>query len=137
MRAAAHVAYGDVEARCPACRRDPGTRELWGCDEPAEDPVFWITCTTCDGGDDHCEACTGSGRQNLYRCPARVLWPGASRFMDAYQWFEKGLLPSEGGVADQPAILIRAIKECGREVGRIKEAREARVKKLRKMGKGA
>lgn len=134
MRAAAQVAFGDVEARCPACVREPAMREEWGCDQPAEEPVFWITCTTCDGGDPHCETCGGTAKQSMYRCPANVLWPGAGRLVDAYQWSEKGLLPSEGGVADQPAILIRSLKEFGREVGRIKEAREARMKKLRKRG---
>lgn len=134
MRAAAQVAYGDVDARCPECVDVPTLREEWGCDAPAEDPVFWVTCPSCDGGKRDCETCGGRGRKYLFRCPARVLWSGAGRFVDAYGWYERGMLPVDGGVSAQPALLMRAFKVFGREVQEIRANRERRAKELRKRG---
>lgn len=72
-------------------------------------PQFTITCPRCDGYDPKCLTCDGRGEKHIYRCPASMMTSDVSRFVRAYVAYDKGMLPSGGGLDEQAASFIHAV----------------------------
>ena len=110
-----HLAYNtEIAARCPKCQGPGGAvmRKMFGCEEPAEVPIFQRTCAACDGyTDGSCETCGGTGYEMLFRCPASQSGMVGAQAVRAYQDWENGILPSAGGMADQAATLGDVLDE--------------------------
>ncbi len=76
MIAAAHRVhkFNDASPSCKVCRRPSFSKDRarWGCDAPsaASKQVFTSTCTRCQGTQDECEICSGTGLRHWDRCPA-------------------------------------------------------------------
>lgn len=106
----------------------------WGCDAPATEAVFAITCPRCDGTDASCERCEGSGKANLYRCPRKVIGDDARRVLRAYRDYERGFLPVEGGMEAQAASFVRCIAVIDAERSEI-EGERASLRRARGRGR--
>jgi hypothetical protein len=108
---------GDALPDCAKCRK-PEFAELrvtWGCDRPAEDPVFSITCSKCDPDDPDpdCAKCDGTGAIKHYRCMTKTIAEGDSAacwgFIRSFQMMEgNGILPDSGGWYDQTSMFADA-----------------------------
>ena len=118
---------------CARCRLK-GSEELrlgWGCDAPAEYPVFDIGCSRCNGADYSCESCGGRGLIDLYRCPTGLLSdatpPLRSKIdllMRAYFHYDKrNVLPAEGGWIDQTRTFLAGVEIIDAEKGRLERVR--------------
>jgi hypothetical protein len=148
IRAAAAMVWGagvteEVTGRrfpdCSACRPDPSLRDLWGCEEPAPEPVFSIGCSPCGGED--CERCEGSGERAFFSCPGKVLegegGARVTRFVRAYLESERsGNLPVTGGQLDQTDSWRSASAVLEAERGRWEMIREDHRKKQRRRAAG-
>lgn len=148
IRAAAAAVWGasvleEVSGRrfpdCSACRPDPSLRELWGCDEPAPEPVFSIGCSPCAGED--CERCEGTGEREFFTCPGKVVvgpeGSRVSRFVRAYIDAERfGSLPVSGGQLDQSASWREACAVIDSERARWDGIRAEHQKKQRRRAAG-
>jgi hypothetical protein len=97
----------------------------WGCDAPASEAVFTITCPSCDGADNSCARCDGSGKAKIYRCPRMATSEPARRMLRAYRDYERGFLPAEGAMQDQAAGFARCIGIIDAERGSIDGDRAA------------
>lgn len=121
-----HLAYNsEIAARCPKCQGPGGvlTRKLFGCDEPADVPIFQRTCSACDGyGDGSCDVCGGTGIEMMFRCPASQAGITGALAVRAYQDWERGILQSAGGMADQSATLHDVLHVVKAEKQKIEEA---------------
>ena len=139
IRAAVTQVWGapiakEVGAPLPDCSRCRGEgseelRAVWGCDQPADRPVFRITCPVCNGQPVFqrgalCLSCEGTGKKDMYRCMTAVLMGDRVRknqvraLLDAYEYREKGVMPVEGGFLRQSACFVEACEEISRERGR-------------------
>jgi len=112
---------------CSVCRK-PGReaqRAAWGCDEPAVEPVFGVTCSSCGG--DGCAECGDTGSITFNTCPRLALRarPDILDTMRAYQTFnERHVLPEAGGTRDQPSAMLRAFDLIDDERAAIERERD-------------
>lgn len=120
---------------CSRCR-DPkqvAARERWGCDGPAEYPVFVTMCEVCIGNGytdaGVCPACGGSGENTHHRCPSATLdEAGAGKraalenVVRAYMEYDRrNVLPATGGWADQSVSFAAAVAIIDSERGRYEQ----------------
>lgn len=82
---------GMFKEHAKGCPTDPTARKLEGCDEATVVPTFQI-----DG-------------QSFHRCPLHYVDEDVLEVVRLWKWSRKGHLPCEGGVMDQPAVLMEAI----------------------------
>lgn len=149
MKVAAHVAYGNVKLKCPACSA-PGAealRDMDGCDvsqrfgTPTSDakgklfpeyeghfPRISITCTVCAGRDHGCKVCRGSGEEPVFQCPGSVCDGYTSEVMRAYQDYKNGIMPDEGGMYSQAAPFVDLVRVVEAEFAAL-QAEEQRIAK--------
>lgn len=151
MKVAAHVAYGNVSLKCPACTGPDGEalRDMEGCDlvqrfgEPTCDsngkllpqfeghfPRMSITCTVCAGRDAECRVCGGGGEERVFQCPGSVCDSDTSIVMRAYQDYKNGILPDEGGMYAQAAPFVDLVRVVDAEIAAL-QAEEARNRKAK------
>ena len=84
-------------------------RREWGCDAPTREAQLYIPCLACDGAEDDCKVCSGLGLEPIHRCPNAVLDPTIKPLF--YLWLSwPGVLPEAGGLHDQPAIYVEAMR---------------------------
>ena len=99
-----------------------------GCDKPTDHPQYQIECPVCSGA--RCGYCDLTGTIVSYRCPNAELAeaPEVVRFVNFFnQFFEgKGILPSAGGWADQPATFLAAVEFYAPEQAAALERRRKR-----------
>jgi len=86
-------------------------RREWGCDEPAAVPLLGATCWTCFGaGLEDCDTCKGDGMVDVDRCPFAVVEGNAWRICEYVSLLEVGILPVAGGLEDQAASFLEALR---------------------------
>jgi len=136
---------GQSPPDCSRCRRpeQESSRIVWGCDEPAAEPVFSVGCSACDGGDPDCEACEGTGTVWHHQCPAAVIKAaaptgGAVAWLDALirtyvQYDSRNVLPVAGGYVDQSASFGRCVDLIDAERGRYEEMRASKQRREQKL----
>lgn len=89
------------------------TRRVWGCDAPADDTVFTISCSC--GRQKDCPRCKGTGYLEFNRCMTAILrkdmraFVRVQRFMSAYMQLESGILPCDGPWRRQPQAFLDAV----------------------------
>lgn len=123
-------------AKCPKCRT-PELRERWGCDKAAAVSVYARTCESCFGLDSKCEACGGRGELLRDRCPSSDAGDIGRIVLRALSQYQNGILPVDGGWADQSAKLMRLVDIAASERGKLQdaEARAAEAKAKQAHGK--
>jgi len=110
---------------CSQCQGRDELRAAWGCDEPAAEPVFSVTCSACAG--ERCEECNFTGEVAFHTCPSRALdsRPDILEAVRLYQAMsERHLLPRAGGLEDQACALGRVWQLVDDERGRIDRVRD-------------
>ena len=111
------------------CRKPEAekSRLLWGCDVPAEHPVFRMTCVGCAGYHPECDRCGGTGYVPLYRCPGSMTDGPTSRAVAAYMVLDRhGTWPSQGGSYDQAAAFVDMVRLVDSERATIDNERQER-----------
>ena len=128
------MAWGRVPQSCRQCKGDDEeTRQRridWGCDEPAPKPWGDIPCVECDGDDEHCGACGGSGKSPLDRCPFAVVRATERLAIEACELAGAGLFACEGAWFEQPATFADALKFLMHQRKRMDDAAARRKKEL-------
>lgn len=106
---AAHVSAGVYEhpATCPA---DPDLRASWGCDGMLSASA--AAAYEVDGQ-----------RIMLERCPLSSLTQETCAVLSFYPWLESGSWPVQGGVLDQSATFVHAVRIYSSEINRIERKR--------------
>ena len=114
---------------CLVCRA-PGNDELrrrWGCDAETAEPVTYLECTECTGGEAGCPHCRGD---RLGIPDRRCLW----QLREASAWqacqlaelLALGIPPVQGGWLDQSAALTDAIRFAAHLRTKLLEKRRSR-----------
>ena len=86
-------------------------RRDWGCDEPAPISLLGATCWRCSGVDpDSCDLCKGAGMVDIDRCPFALPEGVHWRICEYVSLLEVGILPVAGGLEDQAASFLEAIR---------------------------
>ena len=127
--------WGGQGAKCPKCRT-PSLRKAWGCDAPAEDPVYSRTCTACRGNGTDCQECQGRGQVMRYRCPQSETDVLGMTVVRALSQWQNGVLPGPGGWGDQCSRLAELVDVAAAEKHRIDEQAQQAAKKGNGGGKG-
>lgn len=131
---AAILAYAPKELpqTCARCKipEEADTRKAWGCDAEQPDPVQWIGCVECDGHDQDCAHCFGSGQTALYRCPWATVQANPNLFecVRYANLVETGILPSGGGLRDQAAVFVDGMTRVLKDKAKIEEELRRRQK---------
>lgn len=101
----------DLPQTCRLCRKDgsPTLRADWGCDGPTSQPQLFIPCVRCDGTNELCALCEGQGFEAIHRCPYANDIGEAQEFLLLHAAWP-GTLPMAGGIYDQPAIYVDAMR---------------------------
>lgn len=118
--------HGRVPMTCKLCH-DPKLRQAWGCDGPAQNPVFYLECVRCQDGprDPACQLCRGQGLEPVYECPWRTMPREVADLMILYDFMKAGLgFPADGGVQDQAALFLEAVRLIGMEENRYAKEQE-------------
>jgi len=110
---------------CRICAREPEAKEAWGCTEPSEELQLWIPCESCDGLTEGCQTCAGQGWEPIHRCPLAILDPLAVELVALHRHWP-GTLPYEGGVYEQPALYVEAMRYLDRREAEF----ESRVRQI-------
>lgn len=154
MRALVHLAYGEKIPDCTKCRGEPRLRPGYGCDEPAyaacnchgqnaacgycagtgKAPlsVLAVTCSACGGLG--CERCK-DGARDLRRCPGKLVETThggrqvETAFWYAAQFAERSVLPAPGGLSEQSATWVQALRVYEHERGAIMRERAEEERK--------
>jgi len=93
---------------CERCKQtnDDKTREAMGCQGDSAQLPITIPCQDC--GVEKCSTCGGSGWEEIKRCPMAGMDPQVVEFMQLHgQW---PVLPFSGGIYDQPAAYVAAMR---------------------------
>lgn len=86
-------------------------RKNWGCDEPAEVPLLAATCWRCSGYDpESCDLCKGAGMVDIDRCPRAMPDSVHWQICEYVTLIEVGILPVAGGLEDQSASFLEALR---------------------------
>lgn len=86
-------------------------RRAWGCDEPAKVPLLGATCWRCSGFDpEACDLCKGAGMVDVDRCPNALPDQVHWRVCEYVTLVEVGILPVGGGLEDQSASFLEALR---------------------------
>lgn len=114
---------------CRICRRVPRLRKQWGCDERACEPTGYVHCHRCFGRDPECVECDGDKRGiPVYDCPYRTMQGTVLRAIPYFGNWRGGILPVEGGLLDQSASFVEAMRILDAEVA---DAERAAMKAAR------
>ena len=114
---------GLLSQDCAVCSRVPARRISWGCDEPAAFPFIYITCPRCLGQDMKCKRCEGDPRGvGVTRCPYATIPKHILGLSPWYNDWKNGLLPVAGGVLDQSAFFVDAMRYLDQRVSVIQQA---------------
>lgn len=90
---------------------------LWGCDAPADEPVFWLDpCPSCGGKRLDCQACDGTNRMPVFRCPQKLATARHRDVLLAALRVESGILPDPGGWQDQANTFVEAFPIAQAEI---------------------
>lgn len=95
---------------CRRCLCDPGIRRDRGCDEDAPRALESIPCLNCNGQDQSCQECEGTGYVKIYRCPKTSLPEDVKYVASFYTQWMNGTLPVTGGILDQTVSYFHAMK---------------------------
>lgn len=87
-------------------------------------PLAEIVCPRCDGSRRDCARCSGSGRERVLEWPATD--QGITDAFTAYGYLEAGILPAHGGLQDQCAWFLAAVREINAERCACEEDNEKR-----------
>ena len=71
------------------------------------------------GRDRTCTRCKGRLEIDWFRCPTSQAEEDGRMAFQAFQNYQRGFLPHEGGWLDQPAVLREIIAVASMEVGKI------------------
>lgn len=129
----------------PKCHECPkkshqSARARWGCDEPAQDPVFHVICSSCHKGvidGEECPDCGGTGEIPFFECPTKVV-DGANlgfrRYLSSLlrlyiQYDSRNVLPYPGAYVDQPAYLLASFDIIDSQRGELQRLEEEKMKK--------
>lgn len=124
----------DLVQDCSRCRKDSRERERWGCERPTKDPQLWIPCLDC--ATRGCPQCDEKGYEPVYRCPRSVVWPETWVFLDLHEQWPRAL-PFGGGLLEQPAPYLEAMRLIDAAIGTLREAvqrDEAAIERLVRKG---
>jgi hypothetical protein len=106
---------------CKACRGQGGQakRKEWGCERKSQgqEPQFTIPCSVCLGSG--CRECK-DGQQPIWRCPLAIVDPGAVEARLLHHVYPQAL-PFGGGLCDQPAAYVQAMRILDLGEGRMQE----------------
>ena len=78
-----------------------------------------MACIRCDGRDDECPDCKGTGRFVIAGC-VREYAADVLPFISLARWADDGLLPVAGGVLDQAKSFMSALSFYRSEMARWK-----------------
>lgn len=95
-------------------------------DAPSEIESLEIECVECDGLDEQCPACGGSGSWSLTECPRRFVGNAITETVNLISHAEKGVMPVAGGLLDQSAWFTEAWNRLTGEINRIDAERMER-----------
>ena len=127
IRAAVAQGYGSAISRVceqdfPECIRCRGPqakaiRKFWGCDAPADHPVWISSCGSCHGADLNCVHCHGTNKIHQRRCPSSIIAEAPTHLrvqvdllMRSHRHYnERSVLPVEGGWLDQSRSYLAAV----------------------------
>jgi len=125
-----HEGWGLPHA-CRVCKKFPEKKAEWGCESPAREPQIQIPCVLCAGDDADCQVCNGTGYEDIYRCPRTFITPWETEYRALHRSWP-GALPFAGGIWDQPAQYVIAMRIIDQAEGLMQEIledeREAKMK---------
>ena len=81
----------------------------WGCDGDSPLSQLWIPCVSCGGEEPACKRCLGTGHEEVFRCPWAVVTEETRELMALFHDYPQ-VLPLAGGLYDQPARYVRAMR---------------------------
>lgn len=100
----AGILTGEVPFACRSC--SPAQQSKRGCREPAPAPVFTLEWE--DAGE--------TRREDLWRCPLATLPHEVWEVLQFYGFAVQGILPAAGGLLDQSATFLAAVRTLQAEV---------------------
>lgn len=115
----------DLDARGHHCDAD--------CEIPQDQPWCYIPCA-CGGRLEECPSCQGRGWEPIFVCPLTLQDAETSELVSLYaQW--PGALLRAGGIYDQPAGYVEAMRILDMGVGILREQVSAEEERARKAPK--
>ena len=118
-----------VDHDCKICSRNNIARQDWGCDEPTESVQCYIPCVRCAQTNANCELCGGDGWESIHRCPYSLCDKFTWELMALHCRWPETLL-HEGGVYDQPAVYVNAMRILDGADGKIQKIKDDQEKKV-------
>jgi len=113
---------------------------VWGCDEPAKEPIWQVLCWRCDGTDVTCAQCKGMRTVPIPRCPyksqARDALQDAFDVCRAIPMLQVGVLPAGDGWLKLPQLFMDALRLVATHKETYDEAEAERRRKKAMRGKG-
>jgi hypothetical protein len=108
-----------VRHDCRVCTRKAyeDLRAQWGCDGPTAWEQFFLPCAC--GGEDGCQVCAGTGLEPVHECPNRLLSAGVIPLLELHRVWPQ-VLPLAGGLYDQPAAYVQAMRLLDQAEARMK-----------------
>ena len=101
---------------CKTCSANEFLKIERGCEKESPIPVGEIVCVRCGGNNDNCTLCKGSGTEKINRCPVKTFTSDTARFFNYYNFYRQGFLPSSGGILDQTAQFVEAVRIVDNEM---------------------
>lgn len=83
---------------------------------PTRDDPLALPCVVCNGEDEHCPACNGTGEYEVTECPNQWIGSEVHGFARLADLFDKGLPPVAGGALDQTRAFLDAESAWRRDV---------------------
>lgn len=109
---------GGFQQTCLRCG-DPALRKEWGCDQPTDEPQFYIgPCIWCHGHDEQCTHCEGHNRIAVHRCPHSIATRDLIDVVQSVALVEQGILPDAGAWMDQATTWVQAFPIVSSEIQR-------------------
>lgn len=98
---------------CGVCRI-PGCEDRrlsWGCETDTAEIQLYIPCQFCDEAKpgEGCEVCEGTGYEPIHRCPMALMDDGSVELVALHRHWPNAL-PYAGGIYDQPAVYVTAMR---------------------------
>ena len=94
-------------------------KKEYGCIDKAPNPVFEIDCVRCNGSNEECEVCKGSGKEAFYHCPVKIVTKKTVEVIKFYKHYKNGYLPVAGGINDQSITFLKAVDILDREINQL------------------
>lgn len=109
-----------MEHDCRTCTRSELAKREWGCLERTERPQLWIPCVVCGQEEERCKECGGSGWEAIHRCPYALVDAATWELVYLHAHWP-AVLPYAGGLYEQPAAYVQAMRLLDAAVGRMRE----------------